>query len=221
MLFIGNSLTYSNDLPGVVVAIGRQAGDTIDAWSVAEPDWAILEHVNSPTTIAAIKSYRWEYVVLQQGPSTAGVNRDSLILWSKMIEPTIRSVGAEPALFMVWPDYTRTAFFDACRASYQMAAEAVNGVFMPAGEAWRLAWLQDPTLALYSSDGFHPSALGTYLAALEIFERITGRDARSLPPIALTAGGQLNVPEATVRILQNAAHQANQNFPARAASPAH
>jgi hypothetical protein len=58
--------------------------------------------------------------------------------------------------------------------------------------------------------------LGTYLAALEIFERITGRDARLLPPVALAAGGaQLNVSEATVRLLQNAAHQANLNFPAR------
>jgi hypothetical protein len=144
------------------------------------------------------------------------VNRDSLVLWTKMITPNIRAVGAQPALFMVWPDYTRTSFFDACRAAYQSAAQAVNGTFMPAGAAWQLAWASDASLQLYGPDGYHPSSLGTYLAALVILERVTGRDARNLPAVALGDGGeQLSVPAATVRLLQNAAHQANTNWPAR------
>lgn len=216
VLFIGNSLTYVNDLPGNVAAIARQAGDTIDAWYVAFPDYAIIDHINSGTALNAIKNYRWEYVVLQQGPSTVGVNRDSLILWTKMIEPNIRAVGATPALYQVWPDYTRKAFFDACRMSYQMAAQAVNGVFMPAGAAWQIAWARDSTLPLYGGDGYHPSKLGTYLASLAIFERITGRDARALPAVAVDAyGTALDVPAATVRLLQDAAHEANTTYPAR------
>ena len=216
VLFIGNSLTYSNDLPGVVRSIGAQVRDTIDAWSVAFPDYAIIDHIQNGTAISAIKSYRWEYVVLQQGPSTVQINRDSLILWTQMIDPTIRGVGAQTALFMVWPDASRFAFFDACRTSYQMAAQAVGGVFMPAGVAWTIAWEKDPTLPLYSGDGFHPSQLGTYLAALVIYERITGHDARTLPDIALReGGGAINVSETTVRLLQDAAHEANTRFPAR------
>jgi hypothetical protein len=215
VLFIGNSLTYENNLPAVVAKLATQAGDTIDAWYVAYPDYAIIDHIRNGDALGAIKSHPWEYVVLQQGPSTVGINRDSLILWTKMIEPAIRAVGAEPALYMVWPDYSRIAFFDACRVSYQMAAKAVNGVFMPAGAAWSIAWAKDSTVRLYGSDGFHPGMIGTYLAALVIYERITGRDARDLPDIALWEGGELNVPAATVRLLQESAHEANTTYPAR------
>ena len=37
-------------------------------------------------------------------------------------------------------------------------------------------------------DGFHPSELSTFLAALAVYEGITGRDAQTLPPSALAAG---------------------------------
>jgi hypothetical protein len=216
VLFIGNSLTYENELPDVVTRIGLQVGDTIDAWSVAFPDYAIIDHIHSGTAITAIKSWEWDYVVLQQGPSTVQINRDSLILWTKMIDPTIRAQGAQTGLFMVWPDASRMAFFDACRVSYQQAAQAVGGVFMPAGAAWQVAWGKDPQLQLYGGDGYHPSELGTYLAALVIYERITGRDARTLPDVAIRAGGgSLNVSASTVQLLQESAHEANATYPAR------
>ncbi|MDA1080814.1 MAG: hypothetical protein O2973_03900 [Gemmatimonadetes bacterium] len=55
-----------------------------------------------------------------------------------------------------------------------------------------------------------------YVAALEIFERITGRDARELPAVAVRSGGQsMDVPAATVRLIQAAVHSANQSNPAR------
>lgn len=216
VLFIGNSLTYTNDLPGVVAAIAEQAGDTIDAWSLTAPDVALIDHYYSGEAAKAIKSYRWEYVVLQQGPSTVSINRDTLVLGAQLLDPLIRSVGAEPALYMVWPDASRQAFFDACRDSYRQAAQTVNGVFMPAGEAWRAVWAKAPSLALYGNDGFHPSPLGTYVAALAIFERITGRDARNLPPIAIRSNGsKIDLPEGTVRLIQEAVHEANQQHPAR------
>ncbi|MCL4866076.1 MAG: hypothetical protein KJZ47_09305, partial [Gemmatimonadales bacterium] len=42
---------------------------------------------------------------------------------------------------------------------------------IPAGEAWQAAWRIDATLPLYDVDGFHPSAQGTYLAALVMLQR--------------------------------------------------
>jgi hypothetical protein len=93
------------------------------------------------------------------------------------------------------------------RRSSQLAAEAVEGVFLPAGEAWRAAWDAGSRAALYGPDGFHPSPLGTYLTALVIYEGLTGRDVRSLPPRATIGGQRLQVPTATVRLLQEVAHQ--------------
>jgi hypothetical protein len=215
VLFIGNSLTYVNDLPATVAAIAAAAGDTIRVAMEAQPNLALIDHLNGGSNaVPRIAQGGWEFVVLQQGPTPSGICRDSLVLWTKMFEPLIRAVGAKPALFMTWPSSGESSSFDAVRISFQEAATAVNGVFMPAGEAWRSAMRTDPTIGLYGPDGFHPSPLGTFLAALEIYERITGRDPRTLAPIAFSNGQGLSLPETTVRALQAAAHDANVAFPA-------
>ena len=76
-------------------------------------------------------------------------------------------------------------------ATELVAADAVNGLFLPVGSAWQAAWVRDPSLALYAGDGLHPSAIATYLAAAVMFERITGKDARALPGTAVVGGTTL------------------------------
>ncbi|MEP6491089.1 MAG: SGNH/GDSL hydrolase family protein [bacterium] len=214
VLFVGNSLTYVNDLPATVANLGAMSDDTIRVATSAAPDLALIDHLNGGSdALQQLRLGGWKYVVLQQGPSTLPINRDSLVLWTKLFDPYIRSAGARAALFMVWPSSDRVSFFDDVRLSYQSAAQAVNGVFLPAGVAWQKAWGADPTLSFYSSDGFHPTPLGTYAAALVIYERLTGRDARRLPARAVAGNSVLNVPEATIRSLQVAAHDANAQFP--------
>jgi hypothetical protein len=216
VLFVGNSLTYENDLPGTVVALGALVGDTIRVASAVGPDLALIDHLNGASNaVSQIQLGGWKYVVLQQGPSSVAVNRDSLTLWTKMFDAYIKAAGGQTALFMVWPSSDRLAFFDDMRLSYPQAAQSVGGVFMPAGEAWLAAWASDSTLALYSSDGYHPTPTGTYLASLVIYERVTGHDARQLPARAFAAGQQLSLAESTVRLLQAAAHTADQRYPAR------
>ena len=222
VLFIGNSLTYTNDLPNTVAAIAAAAGDTIRVAAEVGAGLALIDHLNGATHAAeAIQRGGWNVVVLQQGPtSSPGICRDSLILWTRMFDQRIRAVGAVPALMMVWPTVSGQDHFDDVRESFTEAAAAVNGLFLPAGEAWRSAWREDPTLPLYGPDGFHPSPMGTFLAALEIYERITGRDPRTLAPTAFTGAARLQLPEATIRILQRAAHDANTRFAAHPANAA-
>jgi hypothetical protein len=214
VLFVGNSLTYTNDLPSTVAAIAASAGDTIRVAMEAGADLALIDHLTGGTSaVARIAQGGWEYVVLQQGPTPAGICRDSLVLWTKMFDAKIRAVGAKPAVLMVWPIIGVGPPFDDVRVSFQMATQAVNGVFLPAGEAWRAALRADSSIGVYGADGFHPSPTGTFLTALEIYERVTGRDPRSLPPLAFSNGRPLSLPEATIRALQSAAHEANTTFP--------
>ncbi len=212
VLFVGNSLTDANDLPGTLAALAASAGDTIRSSAVTAGDYALIDHLLAGRVQPVIAQGGWEYVILQQGPSTVPVNRDSLVLWTKMYEPLVRAAGGRIALYMVWPDATRAAFFDDCLHAYQAAAQGVNGVFLPAGQAWRTAWARDSTLQLYGFDGYHPSPLGTYVAALVMFERITGHDARALPAQAIVNGAALAVPAASVRLIQQAAHDASQQY---------
>jgi hypothetical protein len=220
VLFVGNSLTYTNDLPATVAAIAAAAGDTIRVAMEAGADLALIDHLTGGTSaVARIAQGGWEYVVLQQGPTPAGICRDSLVLWTKLFDAHIRAVGAKSALLMVWPIIGVGPPIDDVRISFQMAAQAVNGVFLPAGEAWRAALTADATIPVYGADGFHPSAIGTFLTALVIYERVTGHDPRSLGPLAFSNGRPLALPEPTIRILQSAAHEANATFPATPGVP--
>lgn len=213
VLFIGNSLTYVNDLPGTVAALATAADATIGVESVTRPDFALIDHVNGMSdAVEVIRRGGWDYVVVQQGPTTQQIGRDTLILAVRLLDPEIRAAGGRSASLMVWPPFGNRGAFDQVQASCREAAESVGGLFLPAGEAWRSAWAADPNLPLYGSDGFHPSALGTYLAALVVYEGITGHDARSLPRQAVVAGQTLDVSAGVVALLQRVAHETVTRF---------
>jgi hypothetical protein len=146
-------------------------------------------------------------VVLQQGPTSLQLNRDTLILATQRFDPFIKAAGARSAQFMTWPASNRPNDFARVLESSQLAARAVGGVLLPAGQAWVAAWAVDPQLALYGPDGYHPGALGTYVAALVIYEEITGHDAQQLPARAVVGGQELPVSGSTVRMLQRVAHE--------------
>ena len=216
VLFVGNSLTYTNDLPATVAAIAESAGDTIRYRTEAGPNLALIDHLNGATNAtAAISAEAWDLVILQQGPTPAGICRDSLVLWTTMFDPLVRASGGTTALLMPWTYQTEMGSLDEVRISFEEAASAVGGVFIPVGEAWRIARVADPTLALWGADGFHPGGTGTFLAALVVYERITGHDARELPARAFSGGASFPLEAATIRLLQRAAHEANEAWPIR------
>ena len=93
--------------------------------------------------------------------------------------------------------------------SYRLAAEDVSGILLPAGDAWVAAWRQDEGLKLYGSDGFHPTLLGSYLAALAIYGGLSGASPIGLPSrLSLRGGRTIEVSAAEARVAQAAAAEA-------------
>jgi hypothetical protein len=189
--------------------VAAGTGADIRVGMVAGPKLSLTDHLLSGVAATDIRAGGWDIVVLQEGPDADLAARDSLILRTERFDTIIRSVGARPALYMIWPPAGDPGEFCATDRAYQAAATAVHGVFLPAGRAWLQALKQDPTLGLYDPDGVHPAPLGTFLAAITIYEVLTGRDARLLAPTATVDGTTLSVPTATVRMLQGVAHAAS------------
>lgn len=206
VLFIGNSYTYVNDLPGIVQAIADSAGEKIAVQSVAAPDAALVDHLAAGTAQREISKREWAFVVLQQGPSSVEVNRDTLRLAVKAFAPGITAAGAKPALFSAWPQSNRMVDYPRAIESYRLAAQDVNGLFLPIAGAWLKAWEIDSSLQLYASDGLHASPLGSYLAAIVIYSRLLNKPASGLPStVRLKSGAVLTIDAATGRKLQQAA----------------
>ncbi|MEM7417886.1 MAG: hypothetical protein AAF389_20530 [Gemmatimonadota bacterium] len=180
ILFVGNSLTYTNDLPLLVQTVAEAAGHTLAHATIARPNYSLEDHWNAGAR-EVILTTGADFVVMQQGPSSLPASQEYLRTWTERIAPVIREAGGRPALYMVWPDDTRLAFFDDVRESYQGAAVSVDGLFIPAGETWREAWDAGLTRPLYGPDGFHPSRLGSEVAALAIVRAVYGEPLTDLP----------------------------------------
>jgi hypothetical protein len=220
VLFIGNSLTIENDLPAMLEALLNSAGvDEVSVLSLSRPGYGLEDHWRLGVARKMIEAGDWDVVVLQQGPS-ATEGRFSLLEYTGRFAEEIKRAGGQTALYMVWPSRQRFFDFDGVSESYAMAAGSVGGLLLPVGDAWRATWRRDPDLALYGPDAFHPTPKATYLAALVIFQRLTGLDPRGMPArLGPSSSPDFILPEALAALLQEAAAEANAGLSDRDTGP--
>jgi hypothetical protein len=218
ILFVGNSLTYVNDLPVIVEALadsvqGLTPAERLSPAMAAFPDFALEDHWAEGSAVRAIDQGKWSVVVLQQGSSALDESRVNLREWTKRFDAKIRAVGARTAMYAVWPLASRQFDFDRVNESYTLAATDVNGMLFPVGEAWRAAWRRDPSLPLYAADDLHPSVRGSYVAGLVIAAMVLDRS-----PVGMTArftirtGVTVTIPAAEATLYQAAAAEAITKF---------
>jgi hypothetical protein len=210
VLFIGNSLTYENDLPRTVADLALSAGlQQCYCYQIAHPNYALEDHWDNREAVRALDEETWDFVVMQQGPSALPESREYLITWAMVFGQLIDDNGATPVMYGVWPQYSRSFDFPNVTDSYRLAADSIGALFAPAGAAWQMAWAQDSTLPLYAADDFHPSTMGTYLAALTVFQRIYNHSPAGIQEVAVVNGRLMAWPAPIVRLLQDAAAAAN------------
>jgi hypothetical protein len=188
VLFIGNSLTLANGLPQIVKSIARESGSPLEVGVVARPGFSLEDHWNDGEARRVIADGRWSLVVLQQGPSSqpdsARMLRDYVGRFSREARRRAAAVG----LYMVWPPRSGPGTFLQVSDSYTRAAEEVQGLLLPVGEAVRAALAAQPHLPVLGPDGFHPTPLGSLLAALVIVQGVTDR-APAVPRSLMFADG--------------------------------
>ena len=221
VLFIGNSLTYVNELPAIVESLADSAREPLlETRMVAKPDYSLEDHWNDGDALAGIRSGGWNIVVLQQGPSSLETSRALLLQYTRLFSDVITRSGARPALYQVWPTADRPMDFPRANESYRLAASAVNGILFPVGEAWLAAQRIDAATPLYAFDGLHPSVEGSYLAALVMYAVLYGKSPEGLPAmLRLRAGGLLAVEPRVASVLQRAAAEATAAMRAQRSVP--
>jgi hypothetical protein len=216
ILFIGNSLTYVNDVPGILQALADSSGvGPLAVASQTLPNYALIDHWTDGVAQREIARGGWAWVVMQQGWTPAGVYRDTLRLATRNFGREIAKIGAKSALYQTWPPVDRRGEFAGSIESYELAASDVGGVVFPVARAWLATWERDSTIGLYS-DGLHASVAGSYLAALVMYARIFDRTPVGLPAAIRTrAGITLRVDAGLARTLQDAAASVTVNATVR------
>lgn len=182
VLFIGNSLTYYNDLPKMVAALAKADKQRPMHHERETPGGCTFEkHWTDGKALAKIQSRKWDYVVLQdnsQGPLT---KRASMFNHAKKFDAEIKKQGAKTLLYMTWALQNKPEDQAAISKAYLDLSGELKCPVAPVGNAWETALKGDKKPALHTADKKHPTATGTYLAACVIYATIYNRNPEGLP----------------------------------------
>jgi hypothetical protein len=218
VLFVGNSYTYVNDLPGMLAQLSLAPGayPHIVTSSVTQGG-ATLDNLWQGTDARVqIAQGGFSHVVLQEQSETplcvgAQFNYDA-----NLFSGAAREAGATPVLYETWAradassDYAMypclggepTGMQDRLLAAYASVATENAGVLVPAGEAWRAVRAKQPVIDLFQADDSHPTPAGTYLTACTFYVKLTGR------PVPEGASVPAGVDPSTAALLREAAWEA-------------
>lgn len=215
VLFIGNSYTYVNDLPGMLGSLAASLGKEITIDSKTNGGYTFQMHVNDPLTYTKIHSRPWDVVVIQgqsQEPSFPDTQVDTQTLpYALQLSDSIWANRAcsNVMYYMTWgrqngdPQWTGINTFEKMNtrlynAYMRIADSSDRSMVSPVGRAWAYVRANHPAINLYNPDESHPSVEGTYLAACTFYAALFRQS-----PVGSTFSGGLNA--TTAGILQQAA----------------
>jgi hypothetical protein len=172
VLFVGNSITYYNDMPDLVsrLADGDAGTKPLFAVSFTRPGWTLRQSERDERLRDLLRDVAWDSVVLQEqsrlafsSPSEVG---GESVPYALRLQQLAAARGARTVIFMNWPMRYRGDLAD------QLEFERVA----PVGPAWDEALRRRPGLDLLADDGYHPNLAASYLAACVFYATLTGRD---------------------------------------------
>jgi hypothetical protein len=169
ILFIGNSLTYTNNLPDLVERLGEKANVNIKTQMLAKPNYALEDHWNEGKLQRLIKSGNFDFVVVQQGPSSQAEGRALLFDYGAKIQTLCQRHKSKLAFFMVWPARANYKTFDGVIRNHTEVAAKTNALLCPVGKVWKEHFEATNDFSYYGPDQFHPSPAGSQVAAEVIF----------------------------------------------------
>lgn len=70
ILFLGNSLTYYNELPKILEYIAKECKVELDTESLCHPNYALIDHLDDGIFQKKIAKENYDYIIVQQGPSS-------------------------------------------------------------------------------------------------------------------------------------------------------
>ena len=181
MLFIGNSLTYVNDLPAelqAMVAAAYPGGPSLRYESVTPGGYTLQRHWNDGKAAAKIAEGRWDYVVVQEQSQIPFTDREQVFQYARLFDREIKKVGAKTVLYMTFPLKRKFEDGDLLPEIYRSLGKELGAIVVPVDVAWHEAAKLDPNLVLYKPDGVHPAPAGTYLAVCCFAERLWGKPPR-------------------------------------------
>ena len=218
-LFIGNSYTEVNNLPQMVHDIAESMGDTLIFQSHTPGGCTFQQHVSGAAPY--IQQGGWDYVVLQEQsqlpsfPISQFMNES--YPYAQQLCDMIRQYNADSHIvfYMTWGrkngDQQNAQFYPPLGTyegmdsllyeRYMMMAQDNQAWVSPVGYVWHYMRDHYPDIELYSSDGSHPSLMGTYIAACCFYTVFFQKDPRLISFFSTLESQQAQLAREAVSLL--------------------
>lgn len=219
VLFIGNSYTAANNLPGLLIELTANESKPIDAEMLVIGGARLADHWAQGSALAAIKRQKWDYVVLQEqstlGSSVVvdGIDQiaDPALFHQhvRLFNSEIEKVGAETILYLTWARHNAPQNQARLTKAYMDIAHELHLMVAPVGLAWQQVLTTNPSLVLHQDDGSHPNPAGSYLTACVFYATIYHKSPEGLSPHITSnlQSGDVNLNPSDAQILQHIAWQ--------------
>ncbi|MBU7018727.1 MAG: hypothetical protein HXS44_14550 [Theionarchaea archaeon] len=191
VLFVGNSLTFFNDMPELFAELARSGGYDVEVDMSAQGGWTLSDHASSSLTLDKIDE-NWDFVILQEQsviPCILEERNEYMYPAVRNLYEKVHEKGGTVILFMTWgrrdglPDAGYENFDDMQQqlyTGYMDIADELGVMVAPVGIAWQNSIKKDPHLNLWGVDGIHPSVEGSYLSACVFYATIFGQSPEGL-----------------------------------------
>lgn len=195
-LFIGNSLTYFNDMPQTVKAIGTALGDSLDVTVYAPGGTGFVHHHVDPTVYQHFSQGNWDYIILQPGSNESpafSAPVDSTLRWGKILTDSARFHNPCAQIWLYEISYGVSNASAQANTNYYFAqslirtnlitlGDSLHTGIVPAGEVMRNIWSRDTSFLIWGSFGdIHPNAYGSYAIACTFAASIFKKPTTNLP----------------------------------------
>src|SRR5690242_19588469 len=93
VLFIGNSFTARNDLPGLIARLAAARGKRLEHRLITAGGASLRRHWNTGQALAAMRKDRYDFVVLQEQSTLPVKNAARMHENVRLFDPAIRDAG--------------------------------------------------------------------------------------------------------------------------------
>lgn len=193
VLFIGNSHTYMNAMPRMLLSLveADNSGLELIVDQSTGKGVSLEWHWNRLPTREMIAARQWDYVVLQDrsgGPLEAP---ESFQHHAGLLDKEIRKLGAKTIFYMTWANRHRPETQAIIADAYAKVAKRLNAHLAPVGNAWGNVRRMNPGLNLYHEDGRHANPAGSYLTACIFYSILFETTPAGLPGTLRAEGNKL------------------------------
>ncbi len=199
ILFIGNSFTQRNDLPGMLAAVAAERDISVRHKLISAGGASLRTHWNAGQASEAIGVGKYDYVVLQEQSTLPIKNASRMAENVRLFAEAAEQAKAKIVLYMTWARQFAPESQKAITDAYNVIGKEVGALVIPVGSAWQKFISKHDEPLLYDRDQSHPSLAGSYFAAC-IFMTVLLK----MNPVRIVAGGD-RLSESDREILQAAA----------------